>query len=52
MLSELCIRLHTGWFWWVNGLDFKGCDEAAAGPAVERAWYCFADGLNAMVNCP
>jgi hypothetical protein len=31
-----------------GGLDFKGCDKAAAGPAVERAWCCFADDLDAL----
>jgi NAD(P)-dependent dehydrogenase (short-subunit alcohol dehydrogenase family) len=35
----------------VVGLDFEGCDEAAAGAALERAWRCFGDGLDALVNC-
>jgi hypothetical protein len=35
----------------VVGLDFEACDEAAAGAAVERAWRCFGDGLDALVNC-
>jgi hypothetical protein len=34
-----------------GGMDFKGCDKAAAGPAVERAWCCFADDLDALLNC-
>lgn len=35
----------------VVGLDFEACDEAAAGAAVEAAWRCFGDGLDALVNC-
>uniref|UniRef100_A0ACD5X6P7 Uncharacterized protein n=2 Tax=Avena sativa TaxID=4498 RepID=A0ACD5X6P7_AVESA len=35
----------------VVGLDFEACDEAAAGAAVESAWHCFQDGLDALVNC-
>ena len=35
----------------VVGLDFEACDEAAAGAAVDTAWRCFGDGLDALVNC-
>lgn len=35
----------------VVGLDLEACDEAAAGAAVDRAWRCFDDGLDALVNC-
>jgi hypothetical protein len=35
----------------VVGLDFEGCNEATADAAVERAWYCAGDGMDALVNC-
>nr|XP_051221814.1 uncharacterized protein LOC127340075 [Lolium perenne] len=35
----------------VVGPDFEACDETAAGAAVEAAWRCFGDGLDALVNC-
>ncbi|KAM0930477.1 hypothetical protein ACQ4PT_000929 [Festuca glaucescens] len=35
----------------VVGLDFEACDETAAGAAVEAAWRCLGDGLDALVNC-
>jgi hypothetical protein len=34
-----------------GGLDFKGCDMVVVGPTVERVWCCFADDLDALLNC-